>query len=202
MKKLGTLAIILTLAGITFISLQGCKEKTNTSTPASGASSLGTAQSAEPNSFKEVTSKLDAGGSLYMYVGTEQWLKGLATNVDKLHQMIAGLPGMDENRQDIENAFNVGNRLIKESGLENISGIGLSSIAREPGFYRNKIVVHHYAGQGDGFLWSMFGKQPHELDGLNLLPANTAMAAFYDIDAAEIWSVIQKAKNAGAGGGS
>jgi len=190
MKKLGTLAIILTLAGITFVSLQGCKEKTTQS--ASKGSSLGTTESAEPTSFKEVTSKLDAGGSLYMYLGTEQWLKSLSAQVEKVHQMVAGLPEMDEKRQDVDNAFNVGNRLIKDSGLENISGIGLSSIAREPGFYRNKIVVHHYAGQGNGFIWSIFGKEPHELDGLNLLPANTAMAAFYDIDAAEIWSVIQK----------
>ncbi len=148
-------------------------------------------ESAETTSFKEVTSQLDAGGNLYLYLGTEQWLKNLSTNVDKWHELAASLPNLQDKRQDIDNVFNIGNRLIKDSGLENISGVGMSSIAREPGFYRNKIIVHHYPGQGDGFLWTIFGKQPHDLDGLNLLPANTAMAAFYDVDAAQVWSVIQ-----------
>ena len=189
MKKFGALAIILTLAGITFVSLQGCKRET--ATPPSATKSLGTMESAEKTSFKEVTSELDAGGSLYLYLGTEQWLKGLSGKVDKWHELAAALPNMQDKRQEIDNAFNIGNRLIKDSGLEDISGVGMSSIAREPGFYRNKVIVHHYPGQGNGFLWTMFGKQPHELDGLNLLPANTAMAAFYDVDAAQVWSVIQ-----------
>jgi len=38
----------------------------------------------------------------------------------------------------------------------------------------------------------MFGKEPHDLTGLDLLPANTAMAAFYDLDSAQVWAVIQK----------
>jgi len=37
----------------------------------------------------------------------------------------------------------------------------------------------------------MFGKEPHELDALNFLPSNTAMATFYDLDAAQVWSIIQ-----------
>jgi Protein of unknown function (DUF3352) len=101
------------------------------------------------------------------------------------------IPDLGDNRQAVDSAFTIGSKLIKDSGLENISGIGMSSIAREPGLYYNKMIVHHYAGQGNGFLWTMFGKQPHELDALNFLPANTAMATFYDLDAAQAWSVIQ-----------
>ena len=187
MKKFGALLGILAITGITFIAIQGCKPKTGPG----AVKSIGTA-SAEPNSFKEVTSKLDPGGSLYVYMGTEQWLTNLSTAVDQLHEMAGSLPNAQDQRQAIDNAFNIGNRLIKDSGLQDISGIGISSIAREPGFYCNKFVVHHYAGQGNGFLWTIFGKKPHDLDGLDLLPANTAMAAFYDVDSAEVWSVIKK----------
>ena len=189
MKKLGTLALVLTLTGITFVSIQGCKPK------GGGGGSVAVkpvGESAEQTSFKEVTSKLDSGGNLYVYLGTEQWLKGLSAQVDKWHEMVASLPDAQDNIKVIDSAFNIGNNLIKDSGLQDISGIGISSIAREPGIYCNKMVVHHYPGQGNGFLWTIFGKQAHDLDGLNLLPANTAMAAFYDVDSAEIWSVIQK----------
>lgn len=178
---------MLILAGLTFDAIQGCKPKDSTS-----AAMKSSGASAEHNSFKEVTSQLDPGGSLYLYLGTEQWLTNLSTVVDQLHEMAGSLPNAQDQRQSIDNAFTIGNRLIKDSGLQDISGIGISSIAREPGLYRNKFVVHHYPGQGDGFLWTIFGKKPHNLDGLNLLPANTAVAAFYDVDSAEIWSVIKK----------
>jgi len=179
---------MLILAGLTFDAIQGCKPKDSTS----AAMKSSGAASAEHNSFKEVTSKLDAGGSLYVYLGTEQWLTNLSTVVDQLHEMAASLPNAQDQHQAIDNAFAVGNHLIKDSGLQDISGIGISSIAREPGLYRNKFVVHHYPGQGDGFIWTIFGKKPHDLDGLNLLPANTALAAFYDVDSAEIWSLVKK----------
>jgi len=187
MKKLGTLLGVLTLAGIAFFAIQGCKPKG--ATPVN-VNSLGA--SAETTSFKEVTSKLDAGGNLYVYLGTEQWLANLSTTVDKLHDVAGSMVTEQDERQAIDNAFGVGSRLIKESGLEDISGIGISSIASEPGLYRNKMVIHHYPGKGDGFLWTIFGKKAHDLDGLSLLPANTAMATFYDVDSAEVWSVIKK----------
>ena len=38
----------------------------------------------------------------------------------------------------------------------------------------------------------MFGQKPHALDGLNLLPASTALATFTDLDAPMLWSVVQK----------
>jgi hypothetical protein len=188
MKKLGTLAIILALTGITFITVEGCKRKDRTG---GSIKPLGV-DSAETTSFKEVTSKLDTGGSFYLYLSTEQWLKNLSGNVAKWREMADSLPDLQDNRETVDNAFNIGARLIKDSGLEDISGIGMSSIAREPGMYYNKMVVHHYPGQGNGFMWKVFGAEPHELGALNLLPANTAMAAFYDLDAAQIWTVIQK----------
>ena len=190
MKKFGAFAIILALAGITFVAVEGCKPKAKSPGPVN-VKSLG-GESAETTSFKEVTSKLDTGGNLYLYLSTEQWLKNLSGQVEKWHGVVGALPNLQDQRQVIDNAFGIGTRLIKDSGLEDISGIGMSSIAREPGMYYNKMIIHHYAGQGNGFMWSIFGKGAHDLDGLDLLPANTAMAAFYDLDPAQVWSIIQK----------
>lgn len=186
MKKFCTLAVILALTGTGFLFVEGCKPKA----PSVGGG--GKISSAEKTSFKEVTSKLDEGGSFYLYLSTEQWLNNLSGKIGNLHQLVSSLPDVQDKREDIDKAFNVGTQLVKDSGLEEISGIGMSSIAREPGFYHNKLIVHHYSGQGNGFMWTIFGKEPHELDGLDLLPTNTAMAAFYDLDAAQVWAVIEK----------
>src|SRR5882724_5748222 len=188
MKKFWALALSLVLIGTSLILLEGCNQKS--SEPVK-SSSLGIA-SAEKTSFKDVTSKLDAGGNLYVYLSTEQWLTNLSGYVGHWRDSLAALPG-DQNQHDqIQNAFNVGTRLIKDSGLEDISGVGMSSIAREPGLYHNKLIVHHYAGEGNGFIWAMFGKEPHELAGLDFLPTNTALAMFHDLDVAEVWDVIKK----------
>lgn len=186
MKNLCTLAVVLALLGTTLLLVEGCKPKT---APVQSGSPV---TSAEKNSFKEVTSKLDEGGSFYMYLSTEQWLNNLSGKIDNWHQMVSSLPNVQGQQQDIDNGFKVVTQLVKDSGLQEISGIGMSSIAREPGFYHNKLIVHHYSGQGNGFIWNIFGKEPHELTGLDLLPTNTAMAMFYDLDAAQVWSVIEK----------
>ena len=188
MKKFCTFAVILALTGSTLAFLEGCNQKS--AAPVAN-NSLGK-ESAEKTSFKEVTSKLDAGGNLFVYLSTDQWLTNLSGYVGQWRDSLAALPGDQDQREQIANAFNVGTRLIKDSGLEDISGVGMSSIAREPGFYHNKMIVHHYAGQGNGFIWTMFGKDPHELTGLDMLPTNTALATFYDFDAPQVWDVIQK----------
>jgi hypothetical protein len=89
-------------------------------------------------------------------------------------------------------AFDILNRLIKDSGVEDVSGFGMSSIAREKGFFHSKAMLHHYKGKGSGFLWNLFGQKEHALTSLDLLPASTALASFHDLDLALLWSVIQK----------
>lgn len=192
MKRTSALFVTITLATAAFLALNGCSKK-GTSAPASAASAeSGAFQSAEPNSFKAVTSKLDSGGDLYLYLSTEQWLTNLSDSVGKWRDIVSSVPDLGDNQQAVTSGFDIVTHLIKDSGLENVSGVGMSSIAREPGIYHSKIVIHHYSGQGDGFIWSTFGKQPHDLDGLDLLSTDTAFAAFNDLDVAEMWSVIQK----------
>jgi hypothetical protein len=149
--------------------------------------------SAEKNSFQEVTAKLDAGGDLYAYLSTEKLLDGVSTNVSNWRNLAGAIPDVSpENHAKIDKGFDVVTHLIKNSGIEDVSGVGVSSIALEKGFYHNKLILHHYQGKGTGFLWTMFGAKAHSLDSQNLLPADTVLAVFCDLDIAQLWSVIQK----------
>jgi competence protein ComGC len=148
--------------------------------------------SVSKTSFAEVTAQLDPGGNFFLYLGTAQWLEHLSTKAETWRQKFISYP--DAKPADVTNlnkAFDIVTRLIKDSGLEDISGLGLSSVEIAPGIYRNKALLHHYPGKGDGFLWKLAGEKPHALTGLDLLPENTALAIFSDADLPLLWSVIK-----------
>jgi hypothetical protein len=183
MKKsysISSLGIALLAAAV----LVGCNKNQSGSAPK---------VSAEKNSFQEVTSKLDAGGDLYAYLSTEKLLDGVSTKVSGWRNIADAMPNASsEDHAKIDKGFDVVTHLIKNSGIEDVSGVGVSSIALEKDFYHSKFILHHYQGKGTGFLWTMFGQKAHSLDTQNLLPANTVLAIFSDLDIAQLWSVIQK----------
>jgi hypothetical protein len=149
--------------------------------------------SAEKTSFQEVTAQLDPGGSVYVYLSTEQWLSGVAEKTSALRGVLQSIPDIKaEDRQNLEKGFDLVSHLLKDSGIEDVSGVGMSSIAREKDLYHGKVFVHHYKGKGSGFLWTMFGQKPHALEELNLLPGTTALATFSDLDLAMVWSILKK----------
>src|SRR5208282_4327567 len=93
---------------------------------------------------------------------------------------------------NVNKAFDLATRLIADSGIEDVSGVGLSSVEIEKGVFRNKAVLHHYPGKGNGFLWQLAGSGPHPLVGLDFLPSDTALAVFSDCNLPVLWSVAQK----------
>jgi hypothetical protein len=191
--KLVQLALCLGLAAL----FAGCQKKegaTPTAAPTTGGGGGGGGEivSAEKNSFDEVTAKLNKGGSLYLYLSTEQALSGLSKAMEQWSNTLSSLPMAAAGGKDaIAKGFEVATALVKDSGIEHISGFGASSIAREKGFYYSKVVIHHYAGQNDGFIWSLFGKAPHALKELDLLPESTAFASYSDLDVPLVWKTIQ-----------
>jgi hypothetical protein len=183
-------ALALTLTLLTLLTVTGCKQETappgESKKPAPAA-----AVSAEKTSFAQVTSQLDPGGNLYVYLSAEQWLAGVSGKVAAGRGLLDAIPDLKpEDRENLSRAFTIVTNLIQQSGIEEVSGFGMSSIARETNFYHSKILMHHYPGKGSGFLWSMFGQKPHALAGLSLLPTTTAMATFTDLDAPMLWTVI------------
>jgi hypothetical protein len=111
--------------------------------------------------------------------------------VNEWRQFALALPDMDAGDQKgITLAFDSAARLIRNSGVEEISGVGASAIALEPGLYHTKFMLHHYPGQGRGFLWSAFGRQPHALAALDLMPASTALGIYSEADLPQLWQVL------------
>jgi hypothetical protein len=202
MSKAHRFSIRLVVLGTGLLALGGCNKDSssqsapqNAETKASASATPGP-KSAEPNSFEEVAAQLDRGGALYFYLSTEQWLAGLSENLLKLRDFVFSSTPAKEfdtaDREKAERIFRIVTDLVKKSGLEDITGFGASSFALEPGLHRNKVFIHHYKGKGTGFLWSAFGKAPHRLTALDLLPADTALAGFADLDLAQLIGVVRQ----------
>jgi len=179
-------------AGLILALLAGCgKNASQTEIP--GAPPATAVVAAEKNSFTEVTSHLDTGGNLYLYLGTAQWLDGLSAKAGAWRGTLESLPGVkDQDRDNMLHGFDLLTNVIKDSGIEDVSGFGMSSVEFELGLYRTKTVLHHYPGRGTGLIWTAFGTQPHTLDGLDLLPASTAFAVFSDTDFQQLWTFVDK----------
>jgi hypothetical protein len=183
----------ITLSLAVLVLLCGChKEEQKPAAPPAAPTRSGIV-SAEKTSFDEVTAKLDKGGNLYLYLSTEQVLGGLSAKMAALSNFIGNLPNAGGNqRETIGKVFDFADNWLKDSGIEQISGGGMSSIAREPGFYYSKLIVHHYPGQNEGEIWSLLGKAPHSLKELDLLPETTVVAMFSDFDVALAWTNLHK----------
>jgi hypothetical protein len=178
-------------AALALIALTGCGKKEPVS-QTSEKSSSAKAAATPGTSFEAVTAQLDRGGDLYVYVGTEQFLQGLSGKVAGWSQLVEAIPDIKaEDRQHISQVINTATNLIRTSGLEELGGLGLSSIPREDGLHHSKALLYHAQGSSSGFLWNVFGREPHELAGLNLLPANTALAVFSDFDLPIVWSALR-----------
>ena len=176
--------IIPTIALAALCAVGGCDR---------GSSGLkSSTRSAEKTSFDQVASHLDAGGNLYLYLSTEQLLEGLATKVGAWQDLVSSIPNLKVSPGDIGRIFGVVTNLIRDSGIEDVSGFGVSGIAVEPGFYRTKSFLHHYSGKGNGLLWKVGGEKAHALKSLDMLPVNTAFAMFSDLDVRMLWSFIEK----------
>src|SRR5665213_676925 len=176
----------------------GCNKQSQTSgDPAPLASTAKPALvSAEKTSFDQVAAKLNPGGNFYLYLSTEQALAGLSGKVGSFSNFLGSLPNVPpDGQQNIGKILTFANTWIKDSGVEEISGVGMSSIAREKGLYYTKTVLHHYSGQDSGLLWSVFGQKPHPLQDLDLLPETTALAFFSDLNLPLAWTNVQQQIN-------
>jgi hypothetical protein len=187
---------------VLLLSANGCSKKDanteatptkETAASATGRPTQAAVVSAEKTTFNEVTSQLDPGGSIYAYLSTSQWLDGLSGRVNGWRDAVLSLPNLgNEEKPAAGRAFDFITHLIKSSGIEAISGVGISGIALEQGLYQTKFVVHRASKDSPGGIWTFFGQKPRPLYELDLLPADTAWAVFFDVDAAAAWSALAK----------
>lgn len=153
------------------------------------------AEPAERSSFNQVAKHLDPGGNFYLYISMEQAMSNATTAMREFQEtMLRSL----ENAADPQAAQQInayGDLLIaamEQSGAPAISGIGMSAFATAPGHYRNKAILHRYPSDSDGRLWQMLGNQPHDLDSLKLMPADTVLAQYGDLDLGMLWTWLNE----------
>jgi len=140
-------------------------------------------------SFAEVMSRLDPNGHLYAYLSTEQALAKLDETLEGLISMAkTGAEAGGGNLMDnpflapiIEGALGVVEPAYRQSGIGEISGVGMSSLAIEEDLWRSKMFVHHQPDKGTGLIWDVFGEQPHTMDVLSLAPDNTMALMHSDL---------------------
>ena len=162
-------------------------------TPGSGAQSADNTLKGPPaavkSSFEAVAARLDPNGHLYAYLSTEQALARLGEGLEGLITLAktgteAGSSLMDNPfvAPIIEGVLGVVEPAYRQSGIGEISGVGMSSLAIEENLWRSKMFVHHQPGKGSGLIWDAFGKRPHTLEVLSLAPDNTAALMHSDLD--------------------
>ena len=116
--------------------------------------------------FDEVAGQLDSGGVLFGYVSVDGDLSGLAKFANSF---MSGMKEIDKGVSSHIPDVDV-EALMKISGLDSISALGLSSIQTNQGF-RNKVYLH--APDGVRGLLSMFGDEAKEFEVLQLAPLGT-----------------------------
>ena len=135
-------------------------------------------------SFVDVAKYLDAGGSFYLYLSTEQFLKwvdeGFAAAGKIVDDESIGLG--DEEKTMAKLVLAGVKKVFLDSGVRELDGLGASTIKLEKDIKRNVVMVHHDPAKGTGLIWQLFGTKPHEQDVFKLAPAETAYAMHSELD--------------------
>jgi len=150
-------------------------------------------------SFDAVTQHLDTGGSFYFYLSTDEaqgWVRSGFDEGGKFLEQFGPMLG-EEGEGQAAMGFATAKALYAGIGLDAIDGIGASTRSLEGGLKRNVAMLHRDPAKGDGILWKAFGTASHDLDGLNLMPADTVYAYHGDLDVAAIlaWAKTMAAAN-------
>jgi len=147
-------------------------------------------RSAVDNTFWQVTSKLDPGGEAFAYFHTEKLSEAFLGVMASLQKNVTALPeaGQAQARQGLDMV----SMMFKGYGLDEISGLGFSSLAVKPGLHRVRIFLHHRPGRGQGLIWNIAGPAPRPLDEMQLLTADTALAFVSDYNIVKLFEWLGK----------
>lgn len=140
------------------------------------------------NTFWETTARLDKGGEVFAYLHAEQVMRAIRQVLEGFDKAVELMP--EERKAKARSGFAAARMMFDNFGLDEISGVGVSSFSFKPGLHRVRIVLHHRPGKDQGLIWNAAGAAARPLDELNLLPADAALAVSQDLDIAKLieWS--------------
>ena len=141
--------LIITISTCLAIAFTGCSKREKNGENNSVASS-DAPKSAVPNNFDKVTANLDKSGDMFIYLSTEQIISTADQYLNDITQSI-------ETTESINDIIKAGKTALNQSGIMDISGIGMSRVEIEPNLFRQKIAVHHEESKSDGKIWSILG---------------------------------------------
>lgn len=175
------------------LALAACRKSpdSTSSAPPEQATSSKKLISAEPTSFDAVARHLDQGGGFYFFLSTEDFFKVASAKLEGLQRVaLASLPV--EIRDPAAKKWDFASRIASQSGINEINGFGMSSIAVKPGDYQMKWMLHHDEGKGNGALWKLNGGASDALEIIPWLPEHTAFASSGDFSLKPVWELLDK----------
>ena len=141
--------------------------------------------------YQRVAANLDRDGLIYLYWNAEKALGELDKRLGSVGETALSDPTLSPaENNSLRQKFDLGIRLLHNSGLQGVKAFGFSSREIEPGLFLNK--SYTYLPDRSGFLWDTFAKAPHDFQFLKMIPENTEGFAFFDCDLALFWGAVSK----------
>ena len=167
---------------------------------------VGSQASATPNDFSTVTSKLDPGGDVFVYWNAAQTTAELDQGIGLLEEQVGKLIAIYEaDKGYVDKDLMAGRAMAKmarafvqDGGLAEIKGMGMSSLAVEQDFFRNRIYLLRDQERSPGMLFQVLdGPDDAVATGMKFAPASTVMAHYTraDIGAALEWAELALIKS-------
>ncbi len=148
--------------------------------------------SSDESGFASITSKLEQEGDLFAYLNTTKIANTINKSLNTLKDTINSSENIsDVKKKENEKWFSFISRLLSDSGLLQISGIGISSKEYEKGITRSKFVIQHDPGNGSGLIWNILGRSQGDLGSIDMLPDSTVFSSFSDFNYFKLWSWIK-----------
>ena len=169
--------------------------------------SVNSAETAKTN-FEAVTAKLDRNGHLLAYFNTAKTMKQLDQMMDSFIEIanssdsanpLANNPFLGPMVSGITEAIKPA---YEESGIGQIGGVGMSSLAVKKDQWRQKTFIYREPEKSNGLIWEMFGSEPHSLEILELAPAQTGLLAHSDLRISALMDWIDRISEKVTGGQS
>jgi hypothetical protein len=142
--------------------------------------------------YQRVAANLDPGGVIYLYWSAEKALGELNKKLESVRDAAVSDPSLSpEEKEGLRKKFNLGIRLILDSGLQAVKAYGFSSREIEPGLFLDK--SYTYLPDRSGFLWNSLATVPHDFPLINMIPENSEGFAFFDFKLATFWGAVSTA---------
>lgn len=158
--------------------------------PSCGKKKGGEIKPKHDSSFDDVTAQLNPRGSFYLYAGTDT----LSAWVDDFFKALYG-PEMDAmmkgGNAKTQTTLKWVHKMLKESGLLAIDGIGISTVPVDEHLHHSRFVINRAKRLPDDLMSLATDTPASALESLKLLPADTAFASFSDHALLKIWQWIE-----------